>query len=363
VKAINPRLAADADTARERMDAAGIDLTLAELARQYAEATVMLGDAGSILDAARAYRASHDARLASKPLGEAVGAFIELKEGELREPTLRAYRHSLIHTLAPLAEKPLADVTTSDIEALLEPYSASMRKGHFRAMRAFWRWAAKVPREWCSTAPLDGLEITAKASEADTEILTPPEVRALLEAAEKYSPHAACSYALALFAGVRMEELQKLRWCDIDEEHIEIGASIAKKGQRRLIPVSPTLAAWIAAYRQTGSDPDEHVVGSNWRDVSCAVRRLAGWDVSARLLKKPPKATRGAWKKNAPRHTCASLLVALGEPLESLIFQFGHTGGHDLLRRHYIGRMPKKAALEILATGPKGTKVETTRAA
>ena len=53
----------------------------------------------------------------------------------------------------------------------------------------------------------------------------------------------------------------------------------------------------------------------------------------------------------------ASLLVPLGKPLETLIFEHGHTGGVEMLRRHYIGAMPKAEALIIWAIGPHGKKI------
>src|SRR5690606_29019728 len=135
------------------------------------------------------------------------------------------------------------------------------------------------------------------------------------------------------------------------------------KGKRRMIPISPVLRAWLDAYTPPGVDRGDFIVGSNWREVSRAVRRLAGWNVSARILSNPPQATRGEWPANAPRHTCASVLVATGEPLETLIFQFGHSGGHDLLRRHYVGRLTKKDALAIMSIGPRGEKLPTIEAA
>jgi hypothetical protein len=46
-----------------------------------------------------------------------------------------------------------------------------------------------------------------------------------------------------------------------------------------------------------------------------------------------------------------------------LIFKFGHSGGHDLLRRHYVSRLTKKDALAILAIGPGGSKVSNITAA
>lgn len=361
---IPPSVALDADTARQRLTAAGLDVTLAEVARAYVEASKILGDSGGTLaDACRAYADDQTARNASKTMGEAVIEFMDTKSETLRPLTLRGYRYTLETAFAELHPMTLADIKPDDLIAILGPKKPSTRAMHLRNLRVFWAWVSKAPREWATMKPVDSLEYRKEAGEGDIETLKPAEARALLRSAEKQSPNAAVAYAIAIFGGVRMDELKRLRWRDILPEHIEIGRDVAKKLSRRLVPISPSLRAWLDEHTPAEADPNDFIVGTNWREASKAVRRRAGWKVSARLLKKQPKATRGAWPVNACRHTCASILVATGEPLETLTFQFGHSGGHTLLRRHYVGRMTRKQAIEILSIGPKGTKVGAVRAA
>lgn len=356
--AIDPRLAMDADTARQRLLAAGLDMTLAEIVAAYVEAKDALNGAGTLLEAAEAFSRTHTARTASKPLGEAVAAFLAFKEGTLRDATRKSYTYTLQSVMEPLDKRNLADIEVAELVAILGEKKPTARAMHVRNLRTFWNWASKEPRGWASMAPVNALEFRKDAGEGDIEIFSPEEVKALMKAAEGYSPNAAVSFALSIFAGVRQAELEKLTWADIREDHVEIGASVAKKGKRRMVPICPTLRAWLTAYTPSDADKADFVVGPNWREVSRAVRRLAGWAVVARILEEQPKPTRGAWPANAPRHTCASVLVATGEPLETLIFAFGHSGGHDLLRRHYVSRLTKKDALAILSTGPKGKKVK-----
>ena len=130
---------------------------------------------------------------------------------------------------------------------------------------------------------------------------------------------------------------------------IELPPEVTKKGRRRHITPCPTLAAWLAQYP---FDPCP-----NWIEVDRACRRLAGWNVSSVLLKEPPKPKRGAWPQNALRHTHASYAIAAGASIESMLFEFGHTGGPQLLREHYLGRANKKDAVAFHAIGPKGTKI------
>jgi integrase len=356
--AIDPRLASDADTARQRLEAAGLDLTLAEAVAELIEARAALDGCDTILAAARLLRAQHDARIASKSVKDAVAAFTAAKEGTLRDITAKSYSYSL-KSLGSLHDKMLSDVTSDELTSILGEKKPTARAMHLRNLRVFWRWASKEPRGWATMATVDALEFRKEAGEGEIAILHADDVRALLAAAESVSENAAVAYALSIFAGVRQAELERMTWANVLSDHIELGASITKKGRRRLIPISPSLRAWLDAYAVTDTNSkNEPIVGPNWPEYSKACRRLAGWDVAARVLENPPKPTRGVWPANSPRHTCASVLVATGEPLETLIFQFGHSGGHDLLRRHYVGRLSKKDALAILAVGPNGSKLK-----
>lgn len=351
---IAPALAMKADEARAILKPWGLDLVQA--AREVAAALEALGDSGTILEAAKAFRASHNARIASKKFGEAVALYLDSR-ADLRKATITSYTYTLEGVFGPLANEIMADIKTTDLEALLAGKGATARKMHRRNLGAFWKWACSPPREWTSFAAVAALEAVRGSSDADIQILKPADVKALMRAAEQEGKAAAAAYAIATFGGVRMAELSKLKWGDIGPDGIEIGPAVAKKHSRRLVPICPTLRAWIDATRGDAED-DLPIVPANWADVSKSVRRRAGWDVAARLLAKPPKPTRGAWPANACRHTCASVQVAIGTRLEALTFAFGHSGGHDLLKKHYVGRMTRKDALAILAIAPAGATIE-----
>jgi integrase len=366
--AIAPGLAAEADKARKILEPWNLDLVQA--AREVAAALEALGDAGSILEAARAYRLTHNARAASKPLGKAVELYLDSR-ADLRDATLKSYRYTLEKVAAPLAEMELADIDTAAIESTLAGKGGTARAMHRRNLRVFWKWASSPPRSWATMDAVDALELSRVSSDNDIETLSPADVKALLTAAEAEGTGAAAAYAVAVFAGVRMAELSRLTWGNIGGEYIEIGKAVAKKHARRLIPICPTLRAWIDATRGDAAATAQ-IVPPNWLDVSKSVRRRAGWNVAARILNdavaakkmKPlPEPTRGAWPANGCRHTCASVQVAIGTPLDDLTFKFGHSGGHDLLRRHYVSRLTKKDALAILAIGPKGSKISNLSAA
>jgi len=161
------------------------------------------------------------------------------------------------------------------------------------------------------------------------------------------------SFALQLFGGIRVEEVTRLEAENVTADGIELAASVTKRGRRRHITPSPTLAAWLERW-PFQSCP-------NWQETSAAVRRLAGWDVvsvilndriTAGTLQALPDPHRGAWKQNALRHSHASYSIAGGVELKSLLFEFGHVGGEDLLRTHYVGMASKRDALQYFAIVP-----------
>ena len=56
--------------------------------------------------------------------------------------------------------------------------------------------------------------------------------------------------AIGAFAGLRSAEIQRLDWADLKESFIEVTAGNAKTRSRRLVPIQPNLAKWLAIYRQ-----------------------------------------------------------------------------------------------------------------
>jgi integrase len=309
----------------------------------------------SVIDAANAYRQQWDAKNSSYNFSLAVEEYL-ISRGNLRPSTLSSYKYTLQKVFQPMHPRTLSEVTTEDLSVQISGKGGTACRMHLANLRAFWRWAAKAPRRWCREEIIEGLEAPRRNNDDDISILSPEDVRALLSAAEAESHAAAATYAIAVFGGVRMGELEKLSWKDVKEDFIEIGADIAKKHSRRLVPLDATLSIWLATHRDGGIG-DTPIVPANWAEVSKAVRRRAGWGVVARTLKNPPTPTRGKWPNNACRHTCASVQVAIGTPLEALTFKFGHSGGHDLLRKHYVSRLSKKDAIAILTIGPSGKEV------
>ena len=152
---------------------------------------------------------------------------------------------------------------------------------------------------------------------------------------------------------MRNSELERLDPSDITQEGITLNADTTKTNRRRFIEVPAPLAAWLKAY-----PVDSTVLPANWFRKEKAVRRRAGWRVWCDLF-DPPNAPEDHpdWPDNGLRHTHASVMVALGKPLDNLTFEFGHSGGAAVLKAHYVGVMIKAEAIKIWSLGPSRATV------
>ena len=246
---IRPSLAEDATTAAEILCPWGITLT----------------------EAARIVADMREAEAASYPLGEAAEAWLE-SCSDLRARTLQGYRHTkarLVDTLG--ADTMMAALTADELASAIMPVGTptTAARGYLRTAKAFWRWAAK--KGWCNAATIDVIEAPKARSDGEIEFLTVAEAETLLRVAEKHFPEAIASYALAMFAGIRAEEITRLTAADVSPEEIELGRHVTKKGRRRHITPNPTLAAWLTRYPFKPCQ--------DWKRIDSACRYLASWKV------------------------------------------------------------------------------------
>ena len=348
-------------------NAIAIKPSLAEDATKAAEELKPWG--ASLLEAARFFAAARERETASKPLGEAADLWISSCEG-LRPKTIRNYKMTVTRLRNGLGDKLLANVTPEELQAAVAPLgtAGAAAAERVRNTKAFWFWSAK--KGWCDAKTFAKVEMPKSNKDAEIQILSVADAEALLRTAEQHFPQSVASFALQLFGGIRVEETTRLEAENVTADGIELSAAVSKRGRRRHITPSETLAAWLERW------PFENC--SNWQETSAAVRRLAGWDVVSVILNdrvtagtigELPEPHRGRWPQNALRHSHASYSVAAGVELKNLLFEFGHVGGENLLRTHYVGMASKRDALKYFAivptpaAGEQATKIPTLKIA
>jgi integrase len=303
----------------------------------------------SLLEAARAAVEKKKAELASNVIEDAIAAFLKSKTNRSDAHT-KAYGYMKRDLLVSFPGRMMSSITAAEL--LEHAEEASSTPATFNALArligAFWRWCAKHPRDWCEAKTVEILE-RKDTTKDEIGVLRAKECRKLLDTAAKHYPDCVPGMAIAMFTGLRKAELERLRKDDITKAGINLPATSAKTGRRRFIHTPAPLAAWLKAY-----PIEDTVLPLNWHKKEKAVRRLAGWRVWSDFVDPPePPGDLPDWPHNALRHTHASVHVALGKPLEELTFEFGHSGGAQVLKSHYVGVMPRAEANKIMKIRPE----------
>jgi integrase len=288
------------------LDAAVID---------YAGARKIL-DGYSVADAARFFIRHHRRGLEGKLVADAVEEFKAEKRAEGRS---ELYLDDLRYRLGDFSHafnvevRQLAPADVRDFLGELK-FGARSFNNHRRALQTFFNFCQN--RGWLSREA-DLLEGIAKRKEApvDIEVFTPRELRKILHAA---TPKAATCIALQAFAGVRSEELLRLTWTDLERRKgfIEITAGKAKTAQRRLIPISPNLAQWLADAPRVG----ERVWPHSKPFLFEAMR-----DAAAKAKVE--------WKANGMRHSFITYRLAATKDVAAVALEAGNSA--TMIFRHY----------------------------
>ena len=148
-------------------------------------------------------------------------------------------------------------------------------------------------------------------------------------------------WATALYAGLRLGELQGLRWGDVDLAagviHVRRGwdvkaGEIAPKSRKgtRDVPVAPMLRDYLLEQEsRTGRDGDDLVFGATAERpfTPSWARKRAGraWAAANASRRERGLAPLEAIGFHECRHTCVSMFHAAGVPLERI----GDYVGHD----------------------------------
>lgn len=313
--------------------------------RDYNRARALLPSGVTLVDAVTAYVATH-AGVAAKPLADVVAAYLADAEARgLRPRSLYAVKSHLGRLRDALGTRQPDAIQGADLSRWLDAHTHTplTRDGYRRAWRAMWRWA--ILRRLASRDPT--AELSAPLTDDSTPgILTPAQLAALLRAAQNGAPKAdppipahpelVPYIAVQAFGGLRTSEAYALEWAEVTPDGIRVRPEVAKARRSRIVPLTPTLSAWLAGRRGSG------------RLCPCAGsardRRLADLRKAAGISE---------WPHNALRHSFASYWYAAhpkyGAPALAAIL--GHSDA-DVLHRHYRAVVSERDARAYFAIRP-----------
>ena len=281
----------------------------------------------------------------STTIPEAVDALVAQKAAE---NTSERYQRDLRNRLRRLSEampdKKIATVSTEDLDDFLNTLGvAAGTKNTFRRdIRTLWSFAEK--RRW---ADAKVAKVTGKARGGFTapEIFTPEEAAELLSHS---TDDVLAFHALGLFAGLRVAEIHRLDWRDIDLEGgwITVSAAKSKTGSRRLVPILDSLRAWIEPVAHRTGD----IIKSDFRKRQELARNRAGFspeiegEGTGRKLRQ--------WPQNGLRHSFVSYRLAATSNAAATALECGHS--QEVLHQHYKELVRPKEASRYFAIRPAG---------
>jgi len=173
------------------------------------------------------------------------------------------------------------------------------------------------------------------------EILTNPQVTALLRAAVETDLELLPYQLLCVFAGIRPKEVERLEWGHIKlqgkEKYIEVPDEVSKTGIQRFVNMEPLLVRWLKFYIRAGGPVVGPIVPQkNLRMRLRSLRASAGFR---------------RWPQDAPRRTYASCWLAAYSDVNRLNNLMGHTSP-DMLWRHYQKAVTQKQAASFWKIEP-----------
>jgi integrase len=184
----------------------------------------------------------------------------------VKETTADKYRAQMRRSLADWLDKPIAEITPQMVrlryEQLLKT-SVSEANGVMRVLRAVCRRAIKVLPDRADGTPMmkriptESLAGEWKTLDRKTTLLEPGELPAWWAAVSGLRSEASRRALQSLLVtGLRVNELLRLRWSDVDTCKYRLTIADSKTGAFEKV-IGPELAGWLAQWRP--DDPDARV--------------------------------------------------------------------------------------------------------
>lgn len=241
------------------------------------------------------------------------------------------------------AEEQIGHLTVSGMERALfsmtrqdgKLVSAQTIKNHKAVLHAVFKYAVNhgiLPENLVERMR------TPKAEGGEIGIITPEELRRVLQACVEEKPYMLLPVVLGAFCGIRRSELKRLRYGDVTEKDVSVPAKSAKMKVARFIELPECARSWLAHVDMASHEAeefilpgeDEHKREGFYNRGKQAVEKLSGVELP----------------DNAFRHSFASHACALYEDYSKVAAILGHRGGIDVLMNHYRNAVRKEQGRE-----------------
>jgi len=283
---------------------------------------------------------------------------LSLRAQGCRETTMRERKHKTTRLCGDLGDAVAASITREAIVEWMDGYrlTGATRDGYKRCFNAMFRYA--LQENLIAVNPVEGIK-KIRMDEKMPEYFTVKQVQAIMRQAVIHAPLMVPTLAVQFFAGLRPGEAKGLDWrqVDFDEKLIRITPETSKVRRTRIVDISDTLLAWLTPYRQATG-----VIGVSTQNQFDFYMTRKDCDGKKGVI----EAAGVDWIQDGPRHTFASMHYATHGDAAKLASILGHTGGQDVLFRHYRGLVKKTEAKlywEVRPAAESGTVIQMKRGA
>ncbi len=278
---------------------------------RYATAETQLAAVGATIEEAISYYIAHRAKVVSPALvADVVKRCQDAKAANGRRP-------QYVRMLG-VAGRALADWLPSGTMA--HDVTAGM-VGDFMASRSLapktainwladlhtvWAWA--MQKGHASVDPTQGIERPSK-TDGEIDFLRVDEVARVLSMVQEKEPELLGFHILGIFAGIRPQELARMKWDDVrpEESSAIVSGETSKTRQRRVVELEPAAVKWLATCERRA---DGKICGPRIEV------RLAALRVDFALGRE--------WPHDAMRHTYATFHYAHFRDERKLQANMGH---------------------------------------
>lgn len=261
-----------------------------------------------------------------RSLKEAIDECIQAKRAANRRPRYVDGLESYLTAFAKGREAQAVDaITSADVERWFVSRGETNGTLASNLGRLSALFSLCVRRGYCPVNPCDAIE-RVHVEHGAPRILSIEDCRRLLDACRDRRPKFMGYLALAMFAGVRPEEIEKLNWSavDLEQGRVVIDASSSKVRRRRIVDLSPNAVAWLRLCKNRKgrvapwTTNRRKIIVRQLRNAT-AEREYHG-PKGAKTIREPV-----AWCQDILRHTAASHWMARDRDAAKVADQLGNS--------------------------------------
>lgn len=309
----------------------------------------------SIPDALHWFKEHHGAVMAAPNITQCVFEFMLSKRQEGRaKRTLNSYGTHLRRFAVDFGDRQPATVKPKEIADFIVQWShPTTRNGWWQLLSMFFAWC--VRRKYALENPLPLALARPKAPRGPGLVLTPAEARFILRRTKPTDEIG--FWALALFAGLRTEEIRRLqahptRWSLIRLRSgvIDLPHEVAK-AYARTVPILPVLRPWLKWIKERDVPffPVNHFFKCQGiRQAALAARCEP---MRTELRARDPDACEPHWSYNVARRSF--IAYRLAAPSASYVDLANEVGNSEtMIRTFYYRKVTPEAAREYFSLTP-----------